>query len=125
MTDLRFAWEFAWRAAVLLLAGALVAWGLIVLSNVADPNADSTTITYAGIGTLLIALGSIVTLPVFAIGMARQTLITVAAVVGLGLQLVPFEWLLGWPATALRVPLLLIAFWALRGRFIAGDDSRN
>jgi hypothetical protein len=116
VTDLRFAWEFAWRAAALLLAGALVAWGLAVFSNVADPQADNSTITYAGVGTLLIAVGSVATLPVFAIGMARQTLITTAAVVGLGMQLVPLEWLLGWPAVALRLPLLLLAFWALRER---------
>jgi hypothetical protein len=87
-----------------------------VVSNLADPHADNSTIAYAGIGSLLIALGSIATLPVFAVGMERQTLVTTAAVVGLGLQLVPFEWLLGWPAAALRLPLLLLALWALRER---------
>ena len=102
MTARRLARAIAWRVLLLLAAGLLVAFGLSQLRNFLDPSADNSPVVYGGTGALVLALGMLTALPVITFGASRQMLATVAVVVALSLQLVPFEVLYGW--TGVRVP---------------------
>ncbi len=117
MTARRLARSIAWRVLLLFVAGMLVALGLSQLRNLLDPAADNSPIVYAGTGALVLALGMLTALPTITFGASREMLATVAVVVALSLQLVPFEVLYGGTAFVLRIPLTFVAVWGLRTRF--------
>ncbi len=117
MTPRRLARAIAWRVLLLFVAGMMVALGLSLLRNLLDPSADNSAVVYGGTGALVLALGMLTALPVITFGASRQMLATVAVVVAMSLQLVPFEVLYGWTAFVFRIPLALVAVWGLRTRF--------
>jgi hypothetical protein len=112
----RIAIELAWRVPVLLLAGVVVLTGLVVVAGLADAEADHSPAFYAGAGTLLIGVGSVIALPAITFGTAGRMARIVALTAALSLQLVPYEVVFGLVAGIVRIGLLVIAYWAWRSR---------